>query len=291
MARKVYEGSGVLPGMEEQPEPISVPNDAPARRRSKERPPRLTRKRVIFASVALVLIAGMSIYAFQLVEQFLIRDSRFAVASGDAGPSQALRISGAAHASVRTIEAAFTEDFGRSLYLVPMEERLATLRNVDWVRDASIARIWPNRLLVNVTERAPVAFVALPPSRFALIDADGVILPTTKDRFNLPVLRGVKVSDDIADLHAAVQRMLRLTSELGEAVKDISEIDVSDPENLAILRPHEGRIVKLLLGDRDYQQRYQTFLTHVSDIDARVPGARVLDLRLDDRITVVEAAE
>jgi hypothetical protein len=85
--------------------------------------------------------------------------------------------------------------------------------------------------------------------------------------------------------------MLRLTSDLGESVKDISEIDVSQPDNLAILLPHDGHVVKLLLGDRDYGQRYQTFLNHVNDIDARVPGAKVLDLRLGDRITVVEAAE
>jgi cell division septal protein FtsQ len=145
--------------------------------------------------------------------------------------------------------------------------------------------------VVNVTERAPVAFVTLPPSRFALIDADGVILPPAQDKFNLPVLRGVKPTSSLEDRRQAVQRMLRLTADLGDAMKDIAEVDVSQPENLAITQPHRGRIVKLLLGDRDYLQRYQTFLNHVSDIDARVPGAKVLDLRLDDRITVVEAEE
>jgi hypothetical protein len=105
------------------------------------------------------------------------------------------------------------------------------------------------------------------------------------------VLTGVKTSDTIEDRRVAVDRMLRLTSDLGDAVKDISEIDVSQPENLAIFRQHDGRIVKLLLGDRDYAQRYQTFLTHMNDIDARAPHSKVLDLRLEDRITVVEGGE
>lgn len=255
----------------------------------KVRAPGLTRLRLIVASVAFVLVAGLSLYTFQLLEQFLIRDKRFAVATPDSAPGQFLRVSGTSHASMRAIENVFGEDFGRSLYLVPMDDRLATLRKVDWVRDASIARVWPNRLVVNVTERTPVAFVTLPPSRFALIDADGVILPPAQDKFNLPVLRGVKASDSLDNRRQAVLRMTHLLADLSDAVKDIAEIDVSQPDNLAISRPHDGHIVKLLLGDRDYAQRYQTFLTHVSEIDARVPGARVLDLRLDDRITVVEA--
>lgn len=257
--------------------------------RNTEAKPALTRARLIAGSVVFVLIAGLSLYAFQLLEQFLIRDKRFAVSSRES--QQALRISGATHASLRTIENVFSDDYGRSLYLVPMEERLTTLRNVDWVRSASIARIWPNRLSVNVTERTPVAFVTLPPSRFALIDADGVILPPTQDQFNLPVLRGVKTTDSVEDRAKAVERMSRLLSELGDAAKDVAEIDVTQPENIAISRPHQGHIVKLMLGDRDYAERYQTFLNHVSEIDQRVPGAKVLDLRLDDRITVVEGAD
>lgn len=295
MARKVSEGSGFLPGMEAEPEPTSMPNgtpDAPpAKRRKASIAPQLTRRRLIIASGAFVLVAGLSLYAFQVLEQFLIRDVRFTVATPDGAPEQVIRITGAAHASTRMIEGVFAEDFGRSLYLVPMEERLATMRTVDWVRDASIARIWPNRLVVNVIERTPVAFVTLPPSRFAMIDAEGEILPPAQDRFNLPVLTGVKTSDTLADRRLAVERMLRLTSDLGDAIKDISEIDVSQPENIAIFRPHDGRIVKLLLGDRDYAQRYQTFLNHMADIDARAPRSKVLDLRLEDRITVVEGGE
>lgn len=257
--------------------------------RNTQAKPALTRARLIAGSVVFVLIAGLSLYAFQLLEQFLIRDKRFAVSSRES--QQALRISGATHASLRTIEDVFADDFGHSLYLVPMEDRLTVLRNVDWVRSASIARIWPNRLSINVTERTPVAFVTKPPSSFVLIDADGVILPLAQDQFNLPVLRGVKTTDSQQDRAMAVERMMRLLRELGDAAKDVAEIDVAQPENIAVSRPHQGHIVKLMLGDRDYAQRYQTFLNHVADIDARVPGAKVLDLRLDDRITVVEGAD
>lgn len=289
MARRLPDDMDLLPGMESAHAQIPPATPRAPRRTPAPKPTPLTRTRLISASVVLVLVVGLSLYAFQEVEQFLIRDERFAVARPDAPPDQFIQITGAQHASVRNIESVFSQDFGRSLYLVPLDERLAVIREVPWVRDASIARIWPNRLMVNVTERTPVAFVNMPGSRVALMDEDGVILPPAKDQFNLPLLTGVKNTDPLELRQHAVARLLRLTQDLGEAMKEVSEIDVSQPENIAISLPHDGRIVKLLLGDRDYSRRYETFLNHVGDIDARVPGATVMDLRLDDRITVVEA--
>jgi hypothetical protein len=72
-------------------------------------------------------------------------------------------------------------------------------------------------------------------------------------------------------------------------MKDVSEIDLANAENAMITLPHNGHIVRLQLGDRDYKARYEMFLKHSGDIDSKVPDAKVMDLRLDDRITVVEA--
>jgi cell division protein FtsQ len=249
----------------------------------------MTRTRLIVGSVALVGIIGVSLYAFHVVEQFLIRDERFTVAPPDAAPNHGLRIAGVSHASMRAVEGVFAEDLGRSLYLVPMEERLASVRNVAWVRDASIARVWPNRLIVQVEERTPVAFLTLPSGRFALIDADGVILPPAQDHFKLPVITGLKTNAPREERRAAVEHMLRLSADLGETMKEVSEVDVASPGNLSISRAYEGRMLKLMLGDRNYRTRYQHFLNHFREIETQVPGARVIDLRLDDRITVVEA--
>ena len=45
----------------------------------------------------------------------------------------------------RAVEAVFNDDSGRSIYLLPLLDRRQTLRTVDWVKDASIVRLWPNR--------------------------------------------------------------------------------------------------------------------------------------------------
>ena len=104
----------------------------------------------------------------------------------------------------------------------------------------------------------------------------------------LPVLAGIRPADPIADRRDRVHRMLRLTRDLGDKTADISEIDVSDPDNLKVTQPFEGRMVTLLLGDRDFAMRYQNFIRNYPEIKRRLPGAATLDMRLEDRITVVE---
>jgi cell division protein FtsQ len=243
-----------------------------------------------------VLIASALVAAFLIynrTERFLIRDERFALSGPDGSGNATLEITGASHVSTRAVEAVFSEDLGRSVYLIPLTERRASLRAVDWVKDASVARMWPNRLQVRIEERIPVAFVTLRPSRtsssrFGLIDEDGVILPPTPDRFGLPVLAGVKASDSIGERRVRVQRMLRLLRDLGDQGRNLSEIDVSDAEDVAVMEPRDGRVLKLLLGDRNYALRYRNFVIHYAEIVERLPGAVTLDLRLEDRITVVE---
>ena len=84
----------------------------------------------------------------------------------------------------------------RSIYLLPMKERQEQLRKLDWVRDASIARLWPNKIAIQVTEREPVAFLTVPAegsrlSRYSLTDMEGVILQApAQARFTLPVALG-----------------------------------------------------------------------------------------------------
>ncbi len=135
-------------------------------------------------SAAVLLLAIVALYVYSRVDQFLAGDPRFRLAEppSDGGESPALRIEGVVYASRAQILNAFSADYGRSLYLLPLAERRRTLLGIDWVRDASVSRLWPDRLAVRIVERKPVAFIQLPAAespasqRVALIDAEGVIL-------------------------------------------------------------------------------------------------------------------
>lgn len=281
MGRKSYEGTGVLPGLEEDARPAPKKTAANSARTRRFLTPRL-----IGTFVTAVVILSAVLFGLHLIEQFLVTDPRFALGGPDDDSS--LQITGAAHASRAAIAKIFADDEGVSVYLIPLAERRDAVRDVAWVREASVARVWPNRVIVRVQERTPVAFIRTNASRFGLIDNDGVILPTASDRFKLPVLTGVRAADPVAKRRQGVQRMLRLTADLGDATAKISEIDVSDGDNLKVSQPYDGRFLTLLLGDRNFKARYGNFLSHYSQIQQRLPGAAVLDLRLEDRITVVE---
>ena len=257
---------------------------------------RSIRYALVFLCVAVVGVAALVV--FGRIERFLIADARFTLAPppeyGEESPG--LRIEGLQHTARGRVMGVFAQDFGRSVYLIPLSQRRRALLAIDWVKEASIARVWPNRLRVRVAERRPVAFVQLPTvapasPQFALIDEDGVILrPQAPAHFALPVLTGVRRDDGEAARRDRAHRLMRLVEDLGPLAERVSEVDVTDPENLKVTVPLEDRAMVLILGNRHFQFRLQGFLDHHADIRKRLPEATTFDLRLEDRITAVGAA-
>ncbi len=293
MARRTSETNTTPPGVDDSgTSGRSAPERAPSKSRLNAKipgNPRISTLRIVAGGFLVVVCFVVALIGFHKLERFLIVDPRFALNGDDPGAGSAgVEITGAAHASQRAIQAVFAEDQGRSVYLLPLSDRRLALTGVDWVKDASVARIWPNRVLVTVGERKPVAFVTLSGTRYGLIDEEGVILPPAQDRFNLPVLAGVRASDPLEERRDRVHRMLRVAADLGEEGRNISEIDVSDRDDIKVSQPYHGRALTLLLGDHNFNVRYRNFVNHYAEIQRRLPGAATLDLRLEDRITVVE---
>jgi cell division protein FtsQ len=246
--------------------------------------------------IAGVLLMATAIFAWHRTEEFLIQDNRFRLTEPDdfAGQSPNLIVEGIHYASASQIRHVFAEDFGRSLYLVPIEKRRDQLLQIDWVENAAVSKIWPNTLKVRIRERAPVAFVRLRPnhrdgmSQLALIDKDGYILrPRVAARFTLPVIAGVRESEPIEQRRARVHRVLSMLKELGPLAEQISEVNVADPNNLIVAEHVDNNVVNLMLGDENYTDRLQNFLVNYAEIKARRPDAKTLDLRVDGAITTV----
>ena len=252
---------------------------------------------VRFAGIAVAVVVALSggIYASERFAQFLIRDTRFFLPGpADYGlESPNLELHGIRFASRQQVLRLFEPDYGRSLYLFPLAARRKELLGVHWVHDASIARIWPNRVIVQITERKPAAFIKLPAEsmvRWALIDEEGVILdPPAKASFQLPVLAGV-MGENQEKRGVRVRRMQRLMKDLGALSGNVSEVDASDLDDLKITEQAGGNAVSLMLGDRNFSSRLGNFLDHYPDIHRRMPQATSFDLRLDDRITGLEAS-
>lgn len=238
--------------------------------------------RQVFVAAMLAGVGIAILLAWRTVDHFLIRDPRFTLAPPTdpaiAGPG--LRIEGMHHAPHGRILAAFESDYGRSIYLMPLTERRRDLLGVNWVRSASLSRVWPNQIHVRIEERKPAAYARLARG-MALIDEEGVFLerPETAG-FTLPILEGVTPQMPEPDRHLRVSRALRLLAEAGARRDEISEIDVTDASNLKITQPlGTGQAVLLILGHENFQSRLENFHAHADEIRTQCPGARVLDLR------------
>lgn len=269
--------------------------------------PRQSQQPGIFADIrwgrfTFWLIAGMllmvtTLFAWHRTEEFLIKDSRFQVVEADdfVGQSPNLTVEGIHYASASQVRHIFAKDLGRSLYLVPIEKRRQELLEIDWVEDATVSKVWPDTLRVHIHERQPVAFVRLPPgrggdglSRFALIDKDGFILrPRVAAQFTLPVISGISESEPIEARRARVHRALGMLKDVGSLASQISEVDVSDPNNLIVAEHVASGVVNLIIGDENYAQRLQNFLANYQEIREKRPDATTLDLRVDGAITAV----
>ena len=248
----------------------------------------------IAIAVGVVLSGG--IYASERFAQFLVRDTRFFLPGpADYGlESPNLELHGIRYASRQQVLRLFERDYGRSLYLFPLTARRKELLGVRWVHDASVARIWPNRVIVQITERKPAAFIKLPAEamlRWGLIDDEGVILEAPpKAAFQLPVLAGVQSGESQEKRGIRVRRMQRLMKELGPVADNVSEVDASDLDDLKITEQAGRGAVTLMLGDHNFSSRLKNFLAHYPDIHRNMPQATSFDLRLDDRITGLETS-
>jgi len=231
---------------------------------------------VVSAALAL---AGVRVRRFALTdpEFVLSRDRR-----------EALTMQGVRYASRGKILRIFGPDFDRSIFAASLAERRRELLAIDWVDDATISRVWPDRLVVWIRERKPVAFVSFP-TGVLLIDARGVLLdPPAQAQFAFPVLSGIRENDSPAERRDRVRTFMRVQDDMGYLMKDISEVDAADPDSIRVVAQVGNRALELLLGDTNFARRYQNFLSHYSQIQKHSPEGKLFDLRLEDRITAKE---
>jgi cell division protein FtsQ len=253
--------------------------------------------RLTFWLVAGMVLMVSTLFAWHLTEEFLIKDDRFRIAEAQelTGQSPNLVVEGVHYAAASQVRHVFAQDFGRSLYLVPIQARREQLLEIDWVEDAAVSKVWPDTLRVAIHEREPVAFVRLPPFRgkdglttLALIDRYGHVLrPRVAAKFTLPVISGVRENETIESRRARVLRALEMLKEIGPLGSQISEVDVTDPNNLVVAEHVGNEVVNLMVGDENYAERLHNFLANYSEIKEKRPDATTLDLRVDGVITAV----
>ena len=254
-------------------------------------------RRFVVPITAAVVVSAVFLYAFHRFEDFLLQDARFIVrVRGDLpGDSGSLMIHGASPDTTPQVRAVFDADHGRSLYLLPLGQRRMQVRAISWVRDASVARYWPNRVEIFVRRRQPVAYAQLPlpgqrgAHRVMAVDEEGVLLDRSiAAGSDLPVLAGLRDDQTLRERALRIRLMMRVVAEIGERSRDVSVIDVAQLDNVRLTMHMDEMLLVLVFGPDEFGRKLSQFLRFYPEIRTRIRSGAVIDLRIRDRATVLE---
>lgn len=250
--------------------------------------PRKTAQRVKIAAILLLAAVGAGA-AGAVLYRYGAHSWRFHLESSDN-----IEIRGTRNVTRAQVLEVMGSDIGRNVFFVPLSDRKKQLEDIAWVESASVMRLLPDRLRIDIKERTPVAFVQIGP-RVSLIDASGVVMdmPATRQtHYSFPVITGMQESEPLSTRAARMKTYSALVQDLdsegGHYSSALSEVDLSDPEDVKVIVPESEGAVLLHLGSSDFLRRYKTFLAHVAEWRQQVPGQKLdsVDLRYEGQIVV-----
>ena len=285
-----------LPGM-----PVSMEDedDGGPRARSKPRRfgdqptrpwwrPATTFGRVLLTSGVIAVVSVFAVSAYSL-RNFLEHDARFRIS----GTSN-IRATGLSQVSRSELLPVFGEDIGRNIFFVPLGERRKQLEQIPWIEHATVMRVLPDEIRISVIERKPVAFLRQG-SQVGLVDANGVLLAEppammAQHHYSFPVVTGIDSRDDAASRRARMEMYQHLVSELdsnGQHLSDqVSEIDLSDPEDARVLMPEQGTDILAHFGSDHFLERFQRYKAHIAEWRQQYPKLTEVDLRYEQQVVL-----
>lgn len=268
-------------------EPNSEPQFRRAERRVSVRKGALPKKTAGRIRIALVAIAAMSVTAvcYATVYHYGTSSWHFRLNSSDN-----ISISGLNKVTRGQVMEVLGADIGRNVFFIPLEQRQKQLEAIPWIESANVMRLLPNRIAVQVKERRPIAFAQIH-SRIQLVDAYGVIMELPrKTHYSFPVVLGLNDSDPLSMRAAQMRIYCRLVNSLdaGDArySKDLSEVDVSDPDDVRVTVADPAGAVLVHLGNDQFLERFKIYLSHVGGWRQQFQKLDSVDLRYEGQIIV-----
>jgi cell division protein FtsQ len=189
----------------------------------------------------------------------------------------------------------FVHDRNRSVLRIPLEARRSQLEQIPWVESASVQRILPNRLRIQLTERTPIAFVRNG-NELALIDAHGVILDRPRgEELHFPIVTGV--SEDLPRdqrekrMQTCEEFMKAVDLVRGGSSDRVSEVDLSNPKDLRVVMTGlesaaDSQAVTIHFGSSEFTGKYKMLIDNFSQWQANAGRVQSIDLQYSRQVVV-----
>src|SRR5271163_219887 len=246
--------------------------------------PKKTANRLLWAAVAAAVLCAAGLFAAALYE-YGERSWRFRVESSDN-----IEVAGMQNVTKAQIMEVLGADIGRNIFFIPLAQQKSQLEQIPWVESASVMRFVPNRLKVEIHERTPVAFARVGP-RMSLIDAGGTLMELTpKHKYSFPVILGMNPGEPLSTRAPRMKAYAEMVRELDAGgarySQDLSEVDLSDLEDVKVRVNDAAGDVLVHLGSSDYLRRYKIYVSHAQGWRHQFQKLESVDLRYDNQIIV-----
>jgi cell division protein FtsQ len=189
----------------------------------------------------------------------------------------------------------FLHDRNRSVLRIPLDTRRTQIQELSWVEEASVQRILPNHLRVEITERTPIAFFRNG-TELTLIDAHGVLLdrPEGED-FHFPIITGLSENMPREEREKRMQTYQEFLKDI-DLVRSgssdrMSELDLGNPRDLrAVLTglgsSNDAQAVTVHFGQNDFTGKYRMLVENFAQWQANAGHVQSIDLQYSRQVVV-----
>jgi len=186
-------------------------------------------------------------------------------------------------------------DRNRSVLRIPLDTRRSQIQELAWVEEASVQRILPNRLRIEITERTPIAFLRNG-SELVLVDAHGVLLdrPEGEDS-RFPIVTGLSESMPREEREKRMQTYQEFLKDI-ELVRPgssdrVSELDLGNPRDLHAVLTGLGagdaaQAVTVHFGQNDFTGKYRLLVENFAQWQANAGRVQSIDLQYSRQVVV-----
>ena len=235
----------------------------------------------------LVLVLGSVTLLWVTLHQYATRSWRFRIDSSDN-----IQVAGSSNVSRSQVMEVMASDLNRNVFFVPLDVRKQQLEQIPWVQSASVMRLLPDRLNIVVKERTPVAFVEVN-SHIELIDANGVVMDLPAGqlaKYSFPVVVGMPDTEPVSTRAARMKIYTQLMKDLDAGgahySRDLSDVDLSDPDDVKATVTDANGAVLVHLGSSNFLERFKIYVAHVQEWRAQFQRLESVDLRYEHQVIV-----
>jgi len=255
-------------------------------------------RRVLVWSVA--GIAGAGIAAF--TGRFLLYSPQVLLLKPDQ-----IEVTGNHIVSRDAVLQQFAHDRGRSVLRIPLDDRRAEIEQLSWVESATVQRVLPNRIRVNIVERTPIAFLKVG-NQLELIDAHGVILDRADaEDLRFPIVTGISEALPREERETRMQMYQEFLKDIDlvgfapgpekqsrigvHPSEKVSEVDLSNPKDLRVVMTglaglNDPQAVTIHFGQSDFTGKFSMLADNFLQWQANAGRIQSIDLEYSRQVVI-----